>query len=250
MTTSGRGHLVLTAVALALLASSAAEARAQADLPVGEARGVRAVDRHGGIVLVFSHRSAGLRKRINSRYAWMMCTTLGKVFSESGGGNLDIPRRGRVVRTGIGAEGADFCRVFLRAHAVRRRGGRRHVPRRVLFSIPLTQEGAVYLDEEAKARRLLQVSLILSAVEENRRLLGHPTYAQLVEMYPKLAKYVVELAGPGDTPPPKRVGYYGDGRERLVLAIVSASGRRLFLEESAGGVLSTNVAGHLFGDPL
>ena len=38
--------------------------------------------------------------------------------------------------------------------------------------------------------------------------------------------------------------------EHLVLAIVSASGRSLFVEYSAGDLVSTNVAGHLFGDPL
>ena len=33
-----------------------------------------------------------------------------------------------------------------------------------------------------------------------------------------------------------------------MLATLSASGKRLFIERSAGDVLSTNVADHLFGD--
>jgi hypothetical protein len=250
MTTSLRRPLLLTALTLAVAAPPGAAAPAAAELPVGQSHGVRALNRHGGIVLVFSHRSAKLRERINSRYAWIACTALDRYGARTGGGNLDVPRRGRVVRTGLGVQDADFCRVFLRAHTVKRHRTRRHVSRRVLLSIPLTQEGAVYLDEETKARRLLQFSLILGVIEESRKLSGHPTYARLVEMYPRLAGYVVELAAPGDTPPPKRLGYHGDGREHLVLAIVSASGRRLFVEYSAGDLVSTNVAGHLFGDPL
>jgi hypothetical protein len=250
MTTSLRRPLVVSILALALLAPPAAQAQNPTELPVGQARGVRLVDTRGGFVLVFSHRSAKLRRRINSRYAWFECTHLGQVFSTSGGGNLDIPRRGRRVRTGIGVDDADFCRVFLRAHTVKRRGRRHRVQRRVLLSIPLTQAGAVHLDEEAKAADLFKVALIAEVVQESQKLTGHPTYGQLVGRYPRLAKLVVQLSAAGDAPPPGKVGYYSDGREHLALAILSASGRRLFVETSAGGVVTTNVAGHLFGDPL
>ena len=91
-------------------------------------------------------------------------------------------------------------------------------------------------------------SLLASFVKENRKLSGHPTFAQLVDEYPKLARVVVPLPTPGATPPPKRVGYYSDGQEHIALAILSASGKRLFFEESAGDVLSTNVAAYLFDD--
>jgi hypothetical protein len=240
--------LIAAGLTLALLIPSGASAQTPSDLPVGEARGVRLVEDRGGLVLIFSDRSSKLRERINSRYAWMMCTQLGELFSSSGGGNLDVPRRGRRVSTGFGIDDSDYCRVFLRSHAVKRDGSVRRVPRRVLFSIPLTQTGAVYLDEEAKTARMLPISAIASLVKDELKLSGYPTYAQLVERHPGLAKLVVALSGPGETPPPGRIGYYSDGQEHIVLAILSASGKRLFIEHSAGDVISTNVLAHFIGD--
>jgi hypothetical protein len=240
--------ILATAVALALLPASTALAQDPIDLPVGEAHGVRLEEGRGGYVLIFSHRSAKLRKRINSRYAWISCTHLGDLFSSVGSGNLDISRRGRRVGTGFRVEDADFCRFFLRSHTVKRHGSRQRVPRRVLFSISLTQAGAVYLDEEAKADSVYEISLLAAFVKDQQKLPGAPTYAQLLREVPRAAKRVVQLQAAGDTPPPKRIGYYSDRQEHTVLAILSASGKRLFIEQSAGDVLSTNVAAHLFGD--
>jgi hypothetical protein len=250
MTTSLPRLLTATGLALALLAPAAAHAQTQTqtDLPVGEARGVRLVEDHGGLVLIFSHRSAKLRERINSRYAWMECTELGDVFTNGFGGNLDVAPHGRRVSTGFASSNADFCDFFLRSHTVKRHGSRHRVARRVLFSIPLTQAGAVYLDEESKTRNMFTIGVLASLIKEDQKLPGNPTYAQLVEEYPKLARVVVQLPAPGDTPPPKRVGYYSDGQEHVALAMLSASGRRLFIERAADGVLSTNVAGYLFDD--
>jgi hypothetical protein len=249
MTISFPPVLIAAGLTLALLMPSAASAQTPPDLPVGEARGVRLVDDRGGLVLIFGSRSGKLRERINSRYAWMMCTNLGGLFSSSGGGNLDVPRRGRRVPTGFGIDNADFCRFFLRSHTIKRDGSLRRVPRRVLFSIPLTQTGAVFLDEEAKTVKLLPISAIASLVKDRLNLSGYPTYAQLVQQHPTLAERVVALSAPGETPPPARIGYYSDGQEHIALAILSASGRRLFIEHSAGDVISTNVAAHLFAGP-
>jgi hypothetical protein len=93
---------------------------------------------------------------------------------------------------------------------------------------------------------MLPISAIASLVKTELKLSGHPTYAQLVQQHPKLAKLVVALSAPGEAPPPTRIGYYSDGQEHIALAILSASGKRLFIEHSAGDVLSTNVAAHLF----
>jgi hypothetical protein len=240
--------LIATGLALALLPASTALAQGQTDLPVGRAHGVRIVNDRGGFVLIFSHRSAKLRQRINSRYAWISCTHLGDPFTSVGSGNLDIPRHGRRVRTGFSVEDADFCSFFLRSHTVKHRHTSHRVSRRTLFSIPLTQAGAVYLDEESKAGNLFTIGLLASLVKHDQKLPGNPSYAQLVQAYPTLAKVVVQLSAAGDTPPPKRIGYYSDGQEHVALAILSASGKRLFIEESAGNVLSTNVSAYLFGD--
>jgi hypothetical protein len=239
---------IWTGLVMALFPAATALAQSGRDLPVGSARGVRLVDDRGGLVLIFSHRSATLRERINSRYAWISCTNLGEPFTSVHSGNLDIPRHGRRVGTGFGRDDADFCRFFLRSHTVRHRHSRHRVSRRILFSIPLTQAGAVYLDEESKTSKLLVISLLASLLKDDLKLPGSPTYPQLVQAYPQLVKGVVQLSAPGDAPPPKRVGYYSDGREHVALAIVSASGRRLFMESSAGEVLSTNIAAYLFSD--
>lgn len=250
MTSSHRKPLIATILALAVLAPATATAHAQANLPVGEAHGVRLVRADGGLVLIFSHRAAKLRERFNSRYAWMECTAFGEPFTTSFGGNLDIPRRGRRVPTGFASEGADFCRFFLRAHTIRRHNDRVRVARRVLVSIPLTQAGAVYLDEESKVQDMFKVGLLAAFAKDDQKLSGAPTYAQLVQEYPKLARVAVELAAPGDSPPPRRIGYFSDGHEHTALAVLSTLGRRLFIEKSAGEVLHTNVAKYLFGDPL
>ncbi len=240
--------LATTGLALALLPAPTALAQEHTNLPVGSAHGVRLVDGRAGFVLIFSHRSAKLRERINSRYAWISCTSLGDLFDGVGSGNLDIPRHGRRVRTGFSVDKADFCRFFLRSHTVRHRHTSHRVSRRVLLSIPLTQAGAVYLDEESKTANLFTIGLLSSLVKHDQKLPGNPTYAQLIQGYPKLAKVVVALSAPGDTPPPKRIGYYSDGHEHTALAILSASGKRLFIEHSAGNVLSTNLAAYLLGD--
>ena len=68
--------------------------------------------------------------------------------------------------------------------------------------VPLTQTGAVYLDEEAKARTLVEVLIGASLVGERRQLSGWPTYALLRDWgFRKLGDRFVSLANPTDTPP-------------------------------------------------
>ena len=175
MTTSLPRLLTATGVALALLAPAAAQAQTETDLPVGEARGVRLVRADGGaLVLIFSDRAAKLRKRINSRYAWLSCTHLGELFSSSGSGNVDASGHSRVLRTGFHPGPSDYCRFFIRAHTVKRKGERRRISRRVLFNIPLTQPGAVFLDEEAKTGDMFIVDLFAAFAKDRQDLAGAP----------------------------------------------------------------------------
>ena len=96
------------------------------------------------------------------------------------------------------------------------------------LSSPLTQTGAVY-----------------------------PTHARLIDFLaslrpaPKaerLARGVGALATPAATPPAGKIGYYSDGSERVAVAVLSRSARRLFIEFEPGEVARTNVAGFIFGD--
>ena len=239
---------------LALLAPASASAQTPpAKLPVGHAKGVRLVLDHGSIVLIFGNRAHKLRQRINSPHAWIDCTDFadaGEEFGTGFGGNLDGPARGRRFNTGIEGRGADYCRVYLRAHTVERRHSRTRTPRIILFSIPITQAGAVYLDEEAGTRRMLKASVFIAVTMDKLKLSSYPTYAQILQAYPQAKRVLVGLAAPGDAPPPKLVGYYSDGQEHTALATLSTLGKRLFIENSAGNVFSSNVTAHVFDDWL
>jgi hypothetical protein len=90
------------------------------------------------------------------------------------------------------------------------------------------------------------IELLARLTKHDLRLSGYPSYAQISETNRRIAGTLVELAGPGDSPPSGRYGYYSDGHEQIAVVALSASGRRLFIERSAGDVLSTNVAGYLF----
>lgn len=225
---------------------------AAAQLPVGEADGVRILrDRQGAIVVKFTPRAANLWRRVAGRRVSVFCTNLPAPGSNhdviaGGGTTFRAPKRGRTLRTGDLTRGLDYCRVLL---------ARR--PRRPLVSIPLTQTGAVYLDEQAKAVRLTTVLSLANLVAAEEDLTGYPTHAQLVGFLaslrprPKgerLARGIVALANPAATPPAGKVGYYSDAIERVAVVVLSRSGRRLFVEFESGGVLRTNVAGFIFGD--
>ena len=245
--------LTAAAAGLALLLTPST-GFAQAELPVGEADGVRVVRERGAIVVVFTARAEKLYKRIAGKVVRVACTELpdeegpGLVGGSSGSVPVRAPTRRGKLRTGDLTRGMDYCRVRLPARTVKRRGERVRIPARDVVSVPLTQKGAVYLDEEEKAADLLGTVLLAGFVAEKRKLDVYPTYAQLVETYPKVAKVIVALANPTDSPPAGKVGYYSDGLEHVAVATMSASGRRLFIEYGPDEVFSSNVTGFVFGD--
>jgi hypothetical protein len=233
-------------LALALLAP--ASAAAQTELPVGEAHGVRLLARHGGIVLVFTDRAEKLFKRIAGKEIDISCTKFDGDVAEVNGGNVEVPHRRRFA-TGDSSRGVDFCRLWLPARKIKHRHFIYERSRRVLVSIPLTQEGAVYLDEEAKTYSMVRASIFLAVAKEDLKLSGWPTYEQVVQDVPAAAKRIVKLATPSDSPPANKIGYYSDGAEHVSLVTFSSSGRRLFMEADADEVVRTNVAKYLFGEP-
>ena len=255
------------AAGLVLLAAPSG-AMAQAPLPVGESHGVRIVRDQGAIVFVFTDRAAKRWRRIAGRMISVDCIDHepsaggpprartfvgpphpGDITEESGGGvTMRAPKRGRRLETGDLTRGMDFCRLFLEPRTVRRDGTRQRTPRRLVVSVPLTQAGAVFLDEQTRARRLLLTLALAGFVAEELKLTGWPSYTQLIEAAGTRARVrFASLAAPGDTPPARRIGYYSDRREHVAVAIVSRSGKRLFVE-GTGDALSTNVAEHIFGD--
>jgi hypothetical protein len=226
-----------------------APASAAAPLPVGEAKGVRAERQGGELVVIFTPRAAHLYRRVAGRLVSVICTDLprpdeqGLVSVDSGGATFRAPKRRRPLRTGDRTRGVDYCDVSVRPR------GRGRRPQDAIVSIPLTQDGAVYLDERSKTV-LLALALAAAAIVMDRQHTNdYPTVAEMLER-PRLTRRIglVGLTTPEDTPPARKVGYYSNGRDHLAVVVVSASGRRLFLESRPDDVLYTNVARYLLGD--
>jgi hypothetical protein len=233
--------LTAVAVALAFLVVPST-GLAQTELPVGESHGVRVIREHRAIVVVLS---AKLHKRYAGKNVEVSCTTLLEDGANIGSQVLRVPRHGRKLFTGDLTRPIDFCRVSKPRHG--------HQSKRVLVSVPLTQKGAVFVDEESKTIRMLGVLAIASILGEDKSIDGTPTYDELVKALPNreqapFRKRVVALGAPGDTPASGKVGYYSDGDEHIAIAILSASGRRLFIEYGPDDVFSTNVLGYMFNE--
>jgi hypothetical protein len=243
-----RGGVTGTVAALLLLVLPSSVA-AQAPLPVGETDGVRVVrDRGGGIVVVFTKRAEKLRRKVAGKRVTVGCTEFMPDATFSGEVTQRAPRRGRRIRTGDRTRGMDYCRVWLAARTIRRRGEQITRSRELVVSIPLTQEGAVFLDEESKVRLMFGLVVVSAFEARDRNRTGYFTPAELLEAFPRLARLpVVALATPSDTPPAGAVGYYSDGAEHVATVALSTPGRRLFLEFN-GDVLHTNVAKYVFGE--
>jgi hypothetical protein len=241
---------------------------AQEPLPVGQSHGVRVVRGQHGIVVVFTKRAAARYRRIAGRLVEVDCTDQqpdqggpprahaflvphhpGELTTESSGGiTMRAPKHGRRLVTGDGTPGLDYCRVWRAGRTVRRHGARQHIPRRLIVSVPLTQTGAVFLDEESKARRLVLLLAIAGFVADDLKLTGFPSYEQLADRVNVPGRrQLADLAGPEDTPPPRRIGYYSDRGDHIALVVLSRAGRRLLLEAD-GDVLTTNLTGYIFGD--
>lgn len=234
---------IVVVCALMLLPSAAAQAK----LPVGEAHGVRVVREHGAIVVIFTARASKLYKRIAGKRVEVSCTELQDDGTFSGSVTVRAPKHRGKLYTGDLTRGMDYCRVWLAARTVRRHGERQHRDRVHLVSVPLTQKGAVFIDEQFKAFDLFEMLYVASIVAERQKLDGYPTHAQMLDELPTLAGHLVALATPADAVPRGVIGYYSDGQKHAAVAILSASGRRLFIEYN-DDVLSTNVAGYIYGD--
>lgn len=227
-------------------------------LPVGEAKGVRIVRERGAIVVVFTRRADRLWRRVAGKRVSVLCERWsepdeqGFSFTEGGGTTFRAPKRGRRLRTGDLTRGMDICRVWLEPRTLRRRDGTLHIPRRLIVAIPLSQKGAVRLDEQARARALLGILDIAAVDGARRKLAGYPSSDDLVALVPILTRpvrlSVVALASPSDSPPPGSIGYFGDGTRHVAAVVLSATGRRLFLEFDVDDVIRTNVLNYIIGD--
>jgi hypothetical protein len=226
---------------LAILLTVPATAGAQAPLPVGETDGVRLVRERGALVVVFTPSAKKLWRRVAGRRVSVLCTEFLPDGSAGGGTTMRAPKRGRKIRTGDLTRGMDYCSVSLEPP----RGSPRSS--QWLVSVPLTQRGAVYLDERQKTSDMMMILVLAGDLAEKWGLAGQPTAEQLLAGWPRLEGHLVPLSSPAETPPPKTVGYWSDAAQHVAVVTPSSSGRRLFVEYE-GDVLHTNVAGYIYGD--
>lgn len=252
-----RRFVVVVAVAVAgvLLVAPPSASAQTVQLPVGEAKGVRIVREHGAIVVVFTPRAARLWRRVAGKRVSVLCEERsgpdedGFITVSEGGATFRAPRRGRRLRTGDQTRGMDICRVWLEARTLRRNGVRHRYGRELMVAIPLTQAGAVRLDERARTHALVTL-LEIAARRGNAG--AFPASADLVALAPVLPRpvrlFVVALAAPADTPPARSIGYYSDGAQHAAAVVLSATGRRLFVEYDADRVIRTNVLEYIYGD--
>jgi len=232
--TMNRLAVIATAIA-ALLPSSA---QAATTLPVGRADGVRASSAHGAISFVFTERAARLWKAIAGKRVKVACVDrpdhlsfalFGVTVSEE---TLRVPRSGRRLTTNEGADPAiDYCRVW--------RTGKNP---KLIVSVPLTQLGAVFLDEQEHAFQINSLLIYLNLAADDAGSASWPAIADVVKLSPE----IVALADPSGAPPAGKVGYWSDGGQHVVVATLSTLGRRLFIEYDADDRVNSNV-GALIG---
>jgi hypothetical protein len=239
-----RALIGLVVVLAVLLAPSTS--LAQTELRVGESRGVRVVRQDKAIVVVFTPAAAKLHKRLAGKRVIVSCTTLLDDGTNTGSQTMTVPERGRRLFTGDVTPNIDYCRLW--------RPKRKDQPKRILVSVPLTQKGAVFLDEEAKTQSMFGLLLLAEFVQEDEEIDGYPTYDEFLQSIRRPAreafsKRVVALAAPTDVPPPRKVGYYSDGDQQIAVSMVSRAGRLLFIRFGPDEVLTTNVVGYMFDEP-
>jgi hypothetical protein len=200
----------------------------------GPDEGVTAAHGAHGIVIKFGTRAAKTYRRIAGRRIKVSCVTVSRIPNGSGyqvdggsSGVLRAPRkRGRIPT--FDRSRADLCSVRLPKAG-----------NEVVAAAPLTARGRTYLDE-------LGIASLMSVVLDIGDHDGTPAPATDVVAQGNGA--IVALDGPDASPPHGKVGYWTDGA-RVVVAAVSAAGRRLFVEAERD-VIRTNVLGYLVGDPF
>src|SRR5918999_2245917 len=241
-----RGGATGVVIALLLLALAAPSATAQGPLPLRPTDGVRVVRDRGEIVVVFSKRADRLWKRVAGKIVDVHCTQLFEDGTGSGNNHVRAPKRGRRIRTGDGSRGWDYCRVWLEPRTVRRDGRRRRLQRQLIASLPLTQQGTVFLDNQYHAFLLSALLTVSELAAEDRGRDGFLTPDELMELATTASGEpgLVVLSSPSDTPPPDAVGYYSDGAKHAAAVTVSTAAKRLFFEVN-GDAVHTNVLRYL-----
>jgi hypothetical protein len=217
-----------------------AGAAAAAGLPVGHAKGVSVrVGRHG-----VNFRFAGtldptvaalLRPR---RHVDLSCTELGPLkmdgtrTSSRVTERVRLPERLRRLRlpTGIGQH-PSFCTMRLVS------------TRLDIVDIPVTQDGAIYVDERHTLFGIRNAAFTAASDAEDAHSETFEPADQYVHRYGSDGD-MVALATPDAVPPAGTIGIFSDGGDHFEAVALTTLGRRLFYDINAD-VLTTNGTPYL-----
>lgn len=184
-------------------------------------------------MIKFGKRAAKSYRRIAGRRIKIVCETVSRTagdgVSVEGGMEMTVraPRKRGRIRT-FDRSRADICVVRLRKAGDE-----------VVAAAPLSARGRTLLDE-------LGIASLISTVLDIGDDDGTP--APAADVVVQGHGFIVALDGPDASPPYGKAGYWTDG-VRVVVAGVSAAGRRLFIELERD-VIRTNVLGYIAGDPF
>jgi hypothetical protein len=217
---------LLTAVVAALLLVPPAASAAQRPQIIYPENGVKVV---GHEARLFGAAAKAARfwvgKRLDTTCDHVSHTVTSGIVSQS---ERQTRFAGRVIQLGATA-GKDYCVVD---HPTPDGQGE------PVAVVALTDAGGQWVEE-------LQGAIVLFSVtafgpDTPGRV---PTIDEMVKSQPKA---FVALPDPDAAPPAGKVGYWSDGVEHAVFALVaSTSKRRLFFETQADGVLRTNIIEYL-----
>jgi hypothetical protein len=219
---------VAVAVGLLLIAAAPSSAYLRSE------HGLRVVRDHREWKIVLSRADARQAR------AWRLATGCATLSRGVGGDIPDawpsettfdgrVPARGRKVPTHDARDDVDVCWF---AAAPKGTGTE-------IEMVPVTERGAIYIDEDATAR-----GLRLPGFTDPGAADGPPaSIAAVVELWEGT---VVAMAGPDASPPQGKVGYWTDGT-RAVAAAVTKRGRRLYLDRTGSDVRTNAFA--LLQDP-
>ena len=226
-----RSWLMLVMVtAVVMIAAPSAGAQA-VELPVGNANGVRIVQPHGAIVVVFGPTADRLWRRVRGKRVSVMCEKgpdpdpdhSGFFTTEEGGTTFRAPQARATAADRRSHPRDGPVQGVAQPRTVTRHGARRHYGRELIVAIPLTQRGAVRLDERAHAAALLGLMTVAALPQED----GVDRYASSADLVSRVSELkhplelpLVALSSPSDTPPAGSIGYYSDGAQHAAAIVL------------------------------
>jgi hypothetical protein len=227
----------ILAVLCALVGAGDAQA---ATLPVGHAKGVSVrVSRHA-VEFRFTKAidltvAAILRPK---RQVELSCTTLGPLAIDGGRTSSRITQRVKVpahrtpLRLPTGTrQHPSFCTLRLVST---------HLD---IVDIPVTEDGAAYIDERHTLYGLRNAAFTASSDAQDAHSAMFETADQYISKYAQDGD-MVALATPDATPPAGTLGIFSDGAHHFAAVALSTLGRRMFYDIN-GDVLTTNGTPYL-----